>query len=130
MSPHTALCTKFDTCNLADHNEDLNLHNSANDRDNVPDYSDNTGVERKIDRDTALRKLMGTNNVYNPDRISTPARATEPTSLAAFIGGRATTQPSRASARRPRSDAVCATRYELSTSDIWQRRHRDARDGG
>ena len=70
---------EVDTCNLAN-------HISAND---LPDYSDNSGVERKIDRDTALRKLMGTNNVYNPDKISTPVRATEPTSLAAFIGGRA-----------------------------------------
>jgi hypothetical protein len=72
----------------ANHNEDLNLNTSANDRDNVPDYSDNSGVERKIDRDTALRKLMGTNNVYNPDKISTPVRAEPtslPTSLAAFI---------------------------------------------
>jgi hypothetical protein len=36
---------KADTCNLADHNEDLNLHFNANDRDNVPDYSDDSGVE-------------------------------------------------------------------------------------
>ena len=33
---------EIDTCNLANHNEDLNLHISANDRDNVPDYSDNS----------------------------------------------------------------------------------------
>ena len=78
---------EIDTSNLANHQEDLNLHISAN--DNVPDYSDNSGVERKIDRDTALRKLMGTNNVYNPDKFSTPVRTAESTSLAAFIGGRA-----------------------------------------
>ena len=100
---------EIDTCNLANHNEDLNLHISANDRDNVPDYSDNSGVERKIDRDTALRKLMGTNNVYNPDKISTLARATEPTSLAAFIGGRASGP--RLNRHAPQQDAHDPTQF-------------------
>jgi hypothetical protein len=100
---------KVDTCNVANHNEDLNLHISANDRDNVPDYSDNSGVERKIDRDTALRKLMGTNNVYNPDKISTPVRATEPTSLAAFIGGRASGP--RLNRHAPQQDAHDPTQF-------------------
>lgn len=98
---------EIDTCNLADHKEDLNLHIGAH--DNVPDYSDNSGVERKFDRDTALRKLMGTNNVYNPDKISTPVRAIEPTSLAAFIGGRASGP--RLNRHAPQQDAHDPTQF-------------------
>ena len=107
-SPHSIIY-EVDTCNLAIHQEDLNPHISDNDHDNVPDYSDNSGVERKIDRDTALRKLMGTNNVYNPDKISTPARATEPTSLAAFIGGRASGP--RLNRHAPQQDAHDPTQF-------------------
>ena len=98
---------EFDTCNLANPKEDLNLHISVN--DNVPDYPDNSGVERKIDRDTALRKLMGSNNVYNPDKTSTPVRATEPTSLAAFIGGRASGP--RLNRHAPQQDAHDPTQF-------------------
>jgi hypothetical protein len=95
---------EIDTCNLANH---THTHISAN--DNVPDYSDNSGVERKIDRDTALRKLMGTNNIYNPDKTSTPVRATEPTSLAAFIGGRASGP--RLNRHAPQQDAHDPTQF-------------------
>ena len=98
---------KIDTCILADNKEDLNLLTSAN--DNVPDYSDNSGVVRKFDRDTGLRKLMSTNNVYNPDRISTPVRATEQTSLAAFIGGRASGP--RLNRHAPQQDAHDPTQF-------------------
>ena len=100
---------EVDTRNLANHNEDLSLHISDNDRDNVPDYSDRLGVEQKIDRDTALRKLMGTNNVYNPDKISTSVRATEPTSLATFIGGRASGP--RLNRHAPQQDAHDPTQF-------------------
>ena len=104
--PHSIIY-EIDTCILANHKEDLNLRTSAN--DNVPDFSDNSGVDRRIDRDTGLRKLMGTNNVYNPDRISTPVRATEPTSLAAFIGGRASGP--RLNRHAPQQDAHDPTQF-------------------
>ena len=102
---------KFDTYNLADNREDLNLHNSA--KDNAPDYSDNPVVERQIDKDTKLRKLMGTNNVYDPDKFSAPVRpATEKpgsTSLAAFIGGRASGP--RLNRHAPQQDAHDPTQF-------------------
>ena len=101
-SPRSFMC-EIDTSNLANHQEDI----SAN--DNVPDYSDNSGVERKIDRDTALRKLMGTNNVYNPDKFSTPVRTAESTSLAAFIGGRASGP--RLNRHAPQQDAHDPTQF-------------------
>jgi hypothetical protein len=108
VSTHSIMY-ESDICNLVNHNEDLNLHTSGSDRDNVPDYSDNSGVEQKIDMDSALCKLMGTNNVYNPDKISTPVRATEPTSLAAFIGGRASGP--RLNRHAPQQDAHDPTQF-------------------
>ena len=106
MSPHSIMY-ETDTCNLANHREDLNPHIRAN--DNVPDYSDISGVERITHRDTGLRKFMGTNNVYNPDKISTPVRATDPTSLAAFIGGRASGP--RLNRHAPQQDAHDPTQF-------------------
>jgi len=52
---------------------------------------------------------MGTNNVYNPDYISTPVRATEPTSLAAFIGGSASGP--RLNRHAPQQDAHDPTQF-------------------
>jgi len=99
---------EIDTCNLANDKEDLNLPISAKDN-----HSDNSGVERQLDRDTALRKLMGTNNVHNPDKISAPVRsATEKpgsTSLAAFIGGRASGP--RLNRHAPQQDAHDPTQF-------------------
>src|ERR1700678_735619 len=46
---------------------EIDAYNLANDKihinakDNVPNYSDNSGVERQTDKDTTLRKLMSTN---------------------------------------------------------------------
>ncbi|KAF9474543.1 hypothetical protein BDN70DRAFT_815514 [Pholiota conissans] len=49
-------------------------------------------MERANNQDTALRKLMGRNDVYNPDKLSASARGADsssPRSLASFIGGHA-----------------------------------------
>ncbi|KAF8161209.1 hypothetical protein B0H34DRAFT_796031 [Crassisporium funariophilum] len=70
-------------------------------------------AERQLDQDTALRKLMGTNNVYNPDKITTPSRAgadkPESSSLAAFMGGRATGP--RLNRHAPQPDAHDPTQF-------------------
>ena len=100
---------EIDTCNLANHKEDLNLHITGSAHGDAPDYSDKSGVERKIDRDSALRKLMDANNIYNPDKISTPVRAIEPTSLATFIGGRASGP--RLNRHAPQQDAHDPTQF-------------------
>jgi len=74
---------------------------------------------RKIDQETALRKLMGRNEVYNPDEISSPApdkSGSDSVSLAAFIGGRATGP--RLNRHAPQPDAHDPTQFtqpDLST---------------
>lgn len=72
-------------------------------------------TERANDQETALRKLMGRNEVYNPDKtlFSTPSRASteqsEPKSLASFIGGRA--NGPRLNRHAPQPDAHDPTQY-------------------
>lgn len=79
-------------------------------KDNAPAYSDNSGIERQINRDTPLRKLMDTNNVYNPEKNSTSMRpAAGSTSLAAFIGGRASGP--RLNRHAPQQDAHDPTQF-------------------
>ncbi|KAF9565525.1 hypothetical protein CPC08DRAFT_815295 [Agrocybe pediades] len=61
--------------------------------DNTSSDAPKTATERANDQETALRKLMGRNDVYNPDKVTSVSRGSEkqdPVSLAAFIGGRAT----------------------------------------
>jgi len=70
---------------------------------------------RKIDQDTALRKLMGRNEVYNPDKITPSSRpaleksGSDSVSLAAFIGGRATGP--RLNRHAPQQDAHDPTHF-------------------
>ena len=100
---------EIDICYLANHKEDLNLHISAKDKAN---YSDISGAERQVNKDNALRKLMDTNNIYNPDKFSAPVRTTEKlgsTSLAAFIGGRASGP--RLNRHAPQQDAHDPTQF-------------------
>ena len=77
---------------------------------------------RKLDQETALRKLMGRNEVYNPDNISRSNRpapvksGSDSHSLAAFIGGRATGP--RLNRHAPQPDAHDPTQFiqpDLST---------------
>ena len=107
LIPMGLLMHGIDTYSLANHKEDLNLHINA--KDEVPhDF----GVQRQIDVDIGLRRLMDTNNVYNPDKFSAPARASEkpgPTSLAAFIGGRASGP--RLNRHAPQQDAHDPTQF-------------------
>ena len=102
---------EIDTYNLANIKEDLNLPIGY--KDNAPIYSDNSGIQRQTDRETSLQKLMGANNVYNPDKFSAPVRpaAEKPgsTSLAAFIGGRASGP--RLNRHAPQQDAQDATQF-------------------
>jgi hypothetical protein len=70
---------------------------------------------RKIDQDTALRKLMGRNEVYNPDKFTPSSRpvleksGSDSVSLAAFIGGRATGP--RLNRHAPQQDAHDPTQF-------------------
>lgn len=102
---------EIDTCNLANIKEDLNLPIGY--KDNAPIYSDNSGIKRQTDRENSLQKLMGANNVYNPDNFSVPVRPAaekpESTSLAAFIGGRASGP--RLNRHAPQQDAHDPTQF-------------------
>ncbi|KIM40211.1 hypothetical protein M413DRAFT_446377 [Hebeloma cylindrosporum] len=70
---------------------------------------------RKIDQETALRKLMGRNEVYNPDKTVSSSRpaldrsGSDSVSLAAFIGGRATGP--RLNRHAPQPDAHDPTQF-------------------
>lgn len=63
------------------------------------------------DRETALRKLMDRNSVYNPDKRGTTEGVSRPdsVSLASFIGGRATGP--RLNRHAPQPDAHDPTQY-------------------
>jgi hypothetical protein len=63
------------------------------------------------DRETALRKLMDRNKVYNPDKRNTTEDISRPdsVSLASFIGGRATGP--RLNRHAPQPDAHDPTQY-------------------
>lgn len=97
----------------ASNKEQLQKLNIANDTafNDTPKSID----ARKIDQDTALRKLMGRNEVYNPDKItpsSHPAlekSGSDSVSLAAFIGGRATGP--RLNRHAPQQDAHDPTQF-------------------
>jgi len=72
----------------------------------------NSVAERSNDQETPLRKLMGRNEVYNPDKIVGVNRGSEKpdsVSLAAFIGGRAAGP--RLNKHAPQQDAHDPTQY-------------------
>lgn len=70
-----------------------------------------SALETQNDRDTALRKLMDRNNVYNPDKLrgSSIGSKNEPVSLASFVGGRASGP--RLNRHAPQADGHDATQY-------------------
>ena len=80
----------------------------------MDDKSTNDGfkssTERQNDQDSALRKLMGRNEVHNPDKVGIPnSGGKDPVSLAAFMGGRATGP--RLNRHAPQQDAHDPTQF-------------------
>lgn len=72
--------------------EQLNFPSNVN--DTSANDNPRSAAERVNNQETALHKLMGRNDVYNPDKLPASARGTtgkpEAVSLATFIGGTAT----------------------------------------
>ena len=77
-------------------------------KDTSADNTPKSFSERQDDRDTALRKLMDRNHVYNPDKVRADTK-TDSVSLASFMGGR-TTGP-RLNRHAPQADAHDPTQF-------------------
>ncbi|CAA7259079.1 unnamed protein product [Cyclocybe aegerita] len=101
--------SRIDSLDISDKKEELKKLSNSN--DTSANDTPKSVPERQDDHDTALRKLMGRNNVYNPDRVGLPAAGVKLDSipLAAMIGGRATGP--RLQKHAPQQDAHDPTQF-------------------
>ncbi|KAJ3514327.1 hypothetical protein NLJ89_g2434 [Agrocybe chaxingu] len=101
--------SRVDSLDISDNKEELKKF--SNSSDTSANDTPKSISERQDDQDTALRKLMGRNNVYNPDKVGLPAAGVKRDSipLAAMIGGRATGP--RLQKHAPQQDAHDPTQF-------------------
>ncbi|KAF9529442.1 hypothetical protein CPB83DRAFT_266599 [Crepidotus variabilis] len=99
--------SRADSLDLSQSREQLGLSDSMSDMsfNDVP----KSFSERENDRETALRKLMDRNKVYNPDRIGSTTTTTKTPSLAGFMGGHASGP--RLNKHAPQQDAHDPTQF-------------------
>ncbi|KDR75771.1 hypothetical protein GALMADRAFT_226417 [Galerina marginata CBS 339.88] len=105
--------SRVDNLDMSMDKEPSSFSNSNNSNNTSGKDIPKSAAERENDQDTALRKIMARNEVYNPDKIatSTPSASekSDSVSLAAFIGGRATGP--RLNRHAPQQDANDPTQF-------------------